>query len=144
METQKNSQNYILLKLFRLLLGSILIFLALNSGPPRFASFDSLTNFLSFTFFGALFFLAFFVIGFAPESKIKKRLEIINRLSPLRRYVGTFLIFYGIFMPGLHHVNRIFQDQYYSLKLPTACLVFFVGLLLLGFHVEGPKAEDKN
>lgn len=141
MEAKISNQTSILLKLSRLLLGSGLIFVALNSGPPRVVSFDSFSNFLSFTFFGALFFLGFYLIGFLPESKIKKRLQIASCFSRSRRYLGTFLVFYGIFLPGLTHVNKFFQDQNASIKYSVACFIFFIGLLMLGFHVNSHNSE---
>jgi hypothetical protein len=140
METQQNKQAKKLLRLPQLFLGSVLIFVGLNLGPPRVVSLDSLSNFLSFTFFCALFFFGLYVIGLFPESKFKLRLKIASRLSNARCYAGSFLIFYGVFLPKLHHVNRFFQNQD-IFKYSVACLVFLFGLLMVGFHLKGSDSE---
>lgn len=130
--------------MFRLLLGSVIIFVALNSGPARVNLFDSLWNFTSFIFFLALFFLGLYIIVFSPESKINKRLEIVKRLHHLRKYAGSFLVLYGIFMPGLHHVNRIFENSLSIYKYPVATLIFFFGLCLLGFYSNGSNDREEE
>lgn len=144
MELRPNNQGFNLLKMSRLLLGSVIIFVALNSGPARVNSFDSLWNFTSFVFCFALFFLGLYIIGFFPESKINKRLKIANRLHHLRKYAGSFLVLYGIFMPGFHHVHRIFESSLSIYKYLVATLIFFFGLCLLGFYSNGSNDREEK
>ena len=53
------------------------------------------------------------------------------------------MIFYGLFMPHLHHINLIFQDNDFF-KYSAALLVFLFGLLMVGFHLNDIDSETEH